>query len=66
MGQSQHWVFEDFDSFIINNSNMKIFRTLIRSQNGLYLEPTHADIQSFSRTGKETSYKEKKHHTMRT
>ena len=57
MGQSQHWVFEDFDSFIINNSNLKIFRTLIRSQNGLYLEPTHADIQSFSRTGKETSYK---------
>ena len=44
-------------SFIINKSNLKVFRTFIRSQNGLYLEPSFGEIQGFSRMGGHDVYK---------
>ena len=55
--ESQLWYFEGVDSFIINNTNMKVFRTLIRSANGLYLEPSFGEIQGFSKTGGDNVYK---------
>ena len=55
--QSQLWYFEDAGSFIINKSNLKVFRTFIRSQNGLYLEPSFGEIQGFSRMGGHDVYK---------
>lgn len=55
--ESQLWFFEGIDSFMINNNNMKVFRTLIRSQNGLYLEPSFGEIQGFSKMGGDNVYK---------
>jgi hypothetical protein len=55
--QSQLWYFEKVDSFIIDDSKLKIFRTLIRSANGLYLEPSDGDIHGFSKTGQNNVYK---------
>lgn len=55
--QSQLWYFEDAGSFIINKPNLKVFRTFIRSQNGLYLEPSFGEIQGFSRMGGHDVYK---------
>lgn len=55
--ESQLWYFESVDHFIINNSNMKVFRALIRSANGLYLEPSFGEVQGFSKTGGDNVYK---------
>ena len=55
--ESQLWFFESIDSMVINNSNMKVFRTHIKSQNGLYLEPSFGEIQGFSKTGGNNVYK---------
>jgi hypothetical protein len=55
--ESQLWFFEGIDSQVLNDSNMKVFRTLIRSQNGLYLEPSFGEIQGFSKMGGDNVYK---------
>jgi len=53
---TQIWFFEDVSHYQIDKSTMKMFRTKIRSSNGLYLEPSFGRVQGFSATGQDNVY----------